>query len=204
MKKCSECNTLFKATNNRQLACSQCKTRREVRIKKERRHSDPQIMRRQRDAMRQYRLNNLNKVRIAERTRYWENPEKFRQKSNNYNKKHKKEKSAYLRRWRANNAEHMREWERNRYHNNMDVNLKKKERARQKRFGDVNINEIFERDGNICCYCKDTKGPFHIDHMIPLSRGGLNALDNLTVACKTCNLRKHTLTAEEFINVSPL
>lgn len=198
MKSCSECNAEFQPTNNRQLACVLCKTDREIRIKMERRHSNPALMKRQRDAVTKYRNNNRERVRANERAIYWDNPDKFRVKSNNYNKTHRLEKAAYIRQWRADNVEHMRAWERNRYHNNPEINRKKKERARQKRFGDIDIHLVYERDGAICRYCGNTNGPFHIDHMIPLSRGGLNTLENLTVACKTCNLRKHTLTAEEF------
>jgi 5-methylcytosine-specific restriction endonuclease McrA len=42
-------------------------------------------------------------------------------------------------------------------------------------------------------------GGFHIDHIIPVARGGTNHPDNLTLACPTCNLEKYTMTAEEFL-----
>jgi len=32
--------------------------------------------------------------------------------------------------------------------------------------------------------------PFHIDHIIPLSKGGENTKENLQVICRTCNLKK--------------
>lgn len=104
----------------------------------------------------------------------------------------------YMREFRAKNQERIRQWERDRYYNNPEINRKKKERARQRRFGDIDINEIYERDGRVCLYCGDTSGPFHIDHKTPLSRGGKNTKDNLTVACADCNLKKHTMTVEEF------
>ena len=40
-----------------------------------------------------------------------------------------------------------------------------------------------------CAYCK-LKPSEHIDHIIPLSRGGDNSLGNLTGACASCNLSK--------------
>lgn len=41
--------------------------------------------------------------------------------------------------------------------------------------------------------------PLTKDHMIPLSRGGSDRIDNIVGACRECNERKHTMTAEEFM-----
>lgn len=49
---------------------------------------------------------------------------------------------------------------------------------------------VFKRDGYACTYCGDTEQKLHCDHVIPLSRGGLNELDNLKAACASCNLDK--------------
>lgn len=49
---------------------------------------------------------------------------------------------------------------------------------------------VFARDGKVCRYCASTDGPFHIDHVIPLSRGGTHDLGNLAVACHGCNSAK--------------
>lgn len=37
-----------------------------------------------------------------------------------------------------------------------------------------------------------------IEHTIPLSRGGTNTIDNVTLACRECNSRKGRLTGSEF------
>ncbi len=42
---------------------------------------------------------------------------------------------------------------------------------------------------NYCC-CELTKGKFHIDHVLPLAKGGLHRFDNLCVSCAVCNRRK--------------
>ena len=39
----------------------------------------------------------------------------------------------------------------------------------------------------------------HLDHVIPLSRGGLHALPNLRPACQSCNLRKGNKLLEELV-----
>ena len=51
---------------------------------------------------------------------------------------------------------------------------------------------IFKRDGKRCRHCgadgDDVR--FHIDHVIPIARGGTNEPDNLQVLCQPCNQRK--------------
>lgn len=46
-----------------------------------------------------------------------------------------------------------------------------------------------------CCeYCKSqirfSPNSFEIDHIIPMSRGGMNQLENLALACPQCNGHK--------------
>jgi 5-methylcytosine-specific restriction endonuclease McrA len=40
-----------------------------------------------------------------------------------------------------------------------------------------------------CAYC-EAPGPLHMDHVIPLSRGGRHAIGNVVPACPPCNLAK--------------
>jgi 5-methylcytosine-specific restriction endonuclease McrA len=58
--------------------------------------------------------------------------------------------------------------------------------------------EKFEALGNVCFYCGKAK-PLTIDHDIPLARGGTDDIDNILPACRSCNSRKKTRTAREFI-----
>lgn len=47
----------------------------------------------------------------------------------------------------------------------------------------------------LCHWCKQAFAPgdCHADHVIPLSRGGPHNLNNLVIACATCNVKKHAL-----------
>jgi len=58
---------------------------------------------------------------------------------------------------------------------------------------------VYQRDGHRCTYCGTEEGPFQIDHVFPWSRGGRHELENLCVACATCNALKGALTADEFM-----
>ncbi|MBW2596963.1 MAG: HNH endonuclease [Deltaproteobacteria bacterium] len=58
--------------------------------------------------------------------------------------------------------------------------------------------ETLLRDGFTCQYC-GRRAPdveLHVDHIIPLSRGGTDDLDNLVTACSECNIGKSTRLIE--------
>lgn len=57
---------------------------------------------------------------------------------------------------------------------------------------------ILREYGAVCAYCGDTIGPFEIDHIHPISRGGTDDKENLAVSCKSCNRSKGVLTLEEW------
>ena len=62
------------------------------------------------------------------------------------------------------------------------------------------IEEIKTKYNNKCAYCgKDCSCEYHIDHKLPLSRGGGNNIENLALSCPTCNLKKKNKTDIEFI-----
>lgn len=58
-------------------------------------------------------------------------------------------------------------------------------------------NKFAQIDG--CYFCGRKDRPLTIDHDLPISRGGTNAIENLLPACKPCNSSKHTKTATEFV-----
>jgi len=58
---------------------------------------------------------------------------------------------------------------------------------------------VFERDGFVCAYCGTMSGPFEIDHVIPVARGGTSVLSNLKVACSPCNASKRDHLLEEWV-----
>lgn len=48
-----------------------------------------------------------------------------------------------------------------------------------------------------CSYCGAPAD--HLDHIVPLARGGENTLDNLTAACGRCNRAKHAKSLLAFL-----
>jgi len=58
---------------------------------------------------------------------------------------------------------------------------------------------LLEKFGRKCAYCGRENVPdLQVEHIIPKARNGSDCISNLTIACKKCNNRKGTLTAEEF------
>jgi len=52
-------------------------------------------------------------------------------------------------------------------------------------------DEVLARDGYACRYCGSMDGPFHMDHVYPVSKGGETSVNNLVTSCPLCNVKKH-------------
>jgi len=82
--------------------------------------------------------------------------------------------------------------------------LKAAKRRAQKRVSGGHLSKnivalLLEAQQGLCACCKTPlHGTFHLDHKTPLSRGGANTDSNVQLLLPVCNLRKYTLTQEEF------
>jgi len=153
--------------------------------------------------------------------------ENHKKEAHNYRKTHKKECNEYNRKRCAANPEKTREANRKRSRKWAKENPEKrreangrwakanpeKHRARNAKrralkakvtVGDLTaIAAIYDKAQNsnrVRCYlCGKVipKGERHVDHIIPLSKGGLHTASNLAVACAVCNLKKHAKLPEE-------
>lgn len=76
----------------------------------------------------------------------------------------------------------------------IDFAGKMRRRARKEQVGGnfthAEFLDLCERYGNICLCCKQRK-PLCADHVIPLSKGGSNSIENIQPLCRSCNCRKH-------------
>ncbi len=60
-------------------------------------------------------------------------------------------------------------------------------------------HNVYSRDGNRCQYCgrRFPTSELSLDHVVPLSRGGLSTWENIVCACLPCNVRKGNRLPEE-------
>lgn len=42
---------------------------------------------------------------------------------------------------------------------------------------------------------------YHLDHIVPISKGGDNSIENCEIACKEANQAKHNMSYEEFVQL---
>jgi len=125
--------------------------------------------------------------RSWERARYQKYPEKMK---------------AYADAWRKRNPGYQAKWK----SENRDSVVKYRKARRSScvgRLEDLGLSATEARDllssKTHCVLCGDKESKFHLDHIIPRSRGGSNRPNNLQWLCATCNLAKSALNTEEFI-----
>ncbi len=98
-----------------------------------------------------------------------------------------------------------REWRKN---NPLKVKTSNhKRRIKIKSINFETIQYVYETNikkyGTLTCYLCLNPIPFgarqdHLEHKIPLSRGGDNEKENLDIACQNCNCSKNNKTEQEF------
>lgn len=118
-----------------------------------------------------------NKQKILEQTQAWQkaNPEK---------------KKASVAKWAAANPEAMRATVRRR---------RARLRGADGSHTASDILRLFDRQQGLCAACAtDIQDGYHVDHMMPLSRGGSNSPENLQLLCQSCNCSKWAYTMEEW------
>lgn len=73
-------------------------------------------------------------------------------------------------------------------------------------YGADDIKRMFDEQEGQCAYCGiriflDIPFDVHVDHIIPLSKGGTNYPDNLCLACQSCNQSKNKHLYEDWIKI---
>ena len=128
-----------------------------------------------------------------------------------YREAHKVQVAAYLKAYRQAHkseiAAHLEAW-RQTHKAEMAVGLQAYRQAHPDKFADYDVRRralkqgataekvsraaVYARDGGRCHLCGKKVSPkrWHLDHLIPLARGGEHSYRNVAVAHPKCNIRK--------------
>lgn len=155
-----------------------------------------------RAARKKYRETNQEKIKAFESQRRIKNPEKEKARSEAYRRENSvkikesqsayyianaEKRKAYTAHWRSENPGAGTVFSRNR-------------RAAERKADGIHTKDdvvsIFDSQRGKCANCrskliKSGYKKYHVDHIMPLARGGSNDKYNLQCLCPTCNMRKH-------------
>lgn len=61
------------------------------------------------------------------------------------------------------------------------------------------VSRLLSRQGGRCAYCrKELTLRYHLDHVVPIARGGRHSIGNLVATCPLCNYKKGKLFVTEW------
>lgn len=76
---------------------------------------------------------------------------------------------------------------------------KRREIIKTSTLSGLDLNIWIDQQDKICSYCNSIcYNSFHVDHIVPLSKGGKHELSNLTISCPSCNTSKGNKSIEEW------
>jgi 5-methylcytosine-specific restriction endonuclease McrA len=140
---------------------------------------------------------------------YYDNIEQAREYRKQQYAQNREQAIEDARRWREENPERyratMRRYKRKHYRENREA-YRVYVRNRRARLAEVDgshsvedIETMYHQQNGLCHYCgASIEDGYHVDHVIPLSRGGSNSPDNLVLACPHCNLSKNDRLPSEW------
>lgn len=122
---------------------------------------------------------------------YESNSEKIKDRSKKRYAKNKDSIKESAKLWQENNKEKVKSYK-------TSNKLKRKDKIKNGDSSKV-IYSWLESVSKTCAYCgRCCVNNYHIDHIMPLSRGGLHVVSNLAISCPTCNMQKSSKTPEEY------
>jgi 5-methylcytosine-specific restriction endonuclease McrA len=189
-KQCSKCkgvktvDCFGKQKDKKDGLRSHCKSCRSESSRKYRENNPEKVS----ESCRKYREKNREKVAEGGRKYYDKNREKISEGRRKQYDKNREKEAELSRKWKQANLD------------KVNAYSQKRRARKQNAPGNATADDIkarFDYYGNKCVYC-GTEENLHIEHRIPLSRGGSHHPANLAPACGSCNSSKGTKTETEF------
>jgi hypothetical protein len=138
----------------------------------------------------EYRLNNLERIRLVKQAYRRRNAAAISERGRRFRAENKERIAQQQRRYRIMNPEKILAHSRN-------ARARKRNAPGWHTANDV--KQQYEAQKGLCWWCGDyVGGRYHVDHRIPLKKGGTNYPDNICVSCPKCNLSKGAKFPWEF------
>lgn len=145
----------------------------------------------------EYRRQHAERLRARRKAYYEKNKEIFKAKKRAWYYANAEKARAYSRQWSLEHPEQTRTkhkaW-RQRHPEDVYkyVLIRRARKAAAPRMEMIDRMVIYRRDNGKChlCHRKVSVTGFHIDHLVPLSRGGNHTYDNLALAHPRCNQQR--------------
>lgn len=210
-KQCSRCLQVklldqfgkeSRSRDGHQYYCKQC-----VKEWRAEKRADPQWVKREKERASERYYKNREKILQRNRTRnkwLWHNDPEYRKKKNEFKKQQYHNNPVY--------REKRRTWAKKvheREQTDPVLREKKKVRARwtqhvrrarlrsnndPMRIKQSEWAELCERYNHTCLACGTTAVELVADHVIPISKGGRNVIENIQPLCRSCNAKKYVAT----------
>lgn len=200
---CKSCDAAYRAVNREKIKA----------YKEEYRRANPDKCKAQNAA---YHAANRERVKAQQAAYRAEKSELIKAKDARYRNANRERLAAYQSEYRAANLEiintrkaerrqanpeKFRAWDAKYYNANpekcaaKDRNRRARVRSAEGRHTAADVRTIFTAQRGLCANCKTQlfksgKQVMHIDHIVPLARGGSNDKYNLQCLCPTCNMKK--------------
>jgi 5-methylcytosine-specific restriction endonuclease McrA len=98
----------------------------------------------------------------------------------------------YARTKEASQLRHKRWLEANPFKRREHEAARRAKAGKSERYTATDVNVLLIAQRSRCAYCgKSIRRGFHVDHIMPLSKGGSNGRKNIQLLCQRCNQTKH-------------
>lgn len=145
------------------------------------------------EKVRIYRAENKEAIKERAKVYYEKNKDKINESARKYRLKNKEKLSKYYKKYCQENPDYSNE----KWHKRRALIRNSKVGRMPKGYRKI----IFNNTNGKCWWCGKQldESDWHLDHLIPLKKGGSHTMDNLVPSCPACNLSKNDKLPHEFM-----